>query len=124
MTRTDKGLRLRRLMMPALTAVLVATVATAMSAGQRGGHDDDDEQGDSDGHTYAIGLWGDFPYSDTQALIGVPNLIADMNSHLEADVASGRLTQAQADERKADAATRTADFVNSTRPARPAGPPA
>lgn len=29
---------------------------------------------------YAIGLWGDLPYSDTQALVGVPNLIADMNS--------------------------------------------
>ena len=29
---------------------------------------------------YAIGLWGDLPYSTTQATIGVPNLIADMNS--------------------------------------------
>jgi hypothetical protein len=29
---------------------------------------------------YAIGLWGDMPYSDVQAQIGVPNLIADMNS--------------------------------------------
>jgi hypothetical protein len=29
---------------------------------------------------YAIGLWGDVPYSDTQALTGVPNLIADMNA--------------------------------------------
>ena len=28
---------------------------------------------------YAIGLWGDLPYSDEQALVGVPNLIADMN---------------------------------------------
>jgi hypothetical protein len=28
---------------------------------------------------YAIGLWGDMPYSDVQALTGVPNLIADMN---------------------------------------------
>lgn len=32
------------------------------------------------GSTYAIGLWGDLPYSDTQALVGVPNLIADMNA--------------------------------------------
>ena len=30
--------------------------------------------------TYAIGLWGDLPYNDAQALTGVPNLIADMNS--------------------------------------------
>jgi hypothetical protein len=29
---------------------------------------------------YAFGLWGDLPYNDVQALIGVPNLIADMNS--------------------------------------------
>jgi hypothetical protein len=29
---------------------------------------------------YAIGLWGDLPYSSTQATIGVPNLIAHMNS--------------------------------------------
>jgi hypothetical protein len=30
---------------------------------------------------YAIGLWGDLPYSDVQALVGVPNLIADINRH-------------------------------------------
>lgn len=30
--------------------------------------------------TYAIGLWGDLPYSNLQATVGVPNLIADMNS--------------------------------------------
>ena len=29
---------------------------------------------------YAIGLWGDLPYSTLQAEVGVPNLIADMNS--------------------------------------------
>ena len=29
---------------------------------------------------YAIGLWGDLPYSSVQASVGVPNLIADMNS--------------------------------------------
>ncbi len=33
-----------------------------------------------DGWTpYAIGLWGDLPYSDEQATVGVPNLIVDMN---------------------------------------------
>lgn len=30
--------------------------------------------------TYSIGLWGDLPYSDVQAQVGVPNLIADMNA--------------------------------------------
>ena len=29
---------------------------------------------------YAIGLWGDLPYSDIQATTGVPNIIADMNA--------------------------------------------
>jgi hypothetical protein len=33
---------------------------------------------------YAVGLWGDLPYSDAQATVGVPNLVADMNA---ADVA-------------------------------------
>jgi hypothetical protein len=35
---------------------------------------------DDDREPYAIGLWGDLPYSTTQATIGVPNLIADMNA--------------------------------------------
>ena len=30
---------------------------------------------------YAIGLWGDMPYSTLQATVGVPNLIADMNKY-------------------------------------------
>ena len=29
---------------------------------------------------YAIGLWGDLPYSDVQATVGVPNMIADSTS--------------------------------------------
>ncbi len=29
---------------------------------------------------YSVGLWGDLPYSAAQADVGVPNLIADMNS--------------------------------------------
>ena len=29
---------------------------------------------------YAIGLWGDLPYSPVQEAVGVPNLIADMNA--------------------------------------------
>jgi hypothetical protein len=43
-------------------------------------------------HPYAIGLWGDLPYSDLQASVGVPNLIADMNSQdLEFTVHDGDL---------------------------------
>lgn len=33
-----------------------------------------------DNEAYAIGLWGDLPYSSQQATVGVPNLIGDMNS--------------------------------------------
>jgi hypothetical protein len=35
---------------------------------------------DDDRAPYAIGLWGDLPYNSAQATVGVPNLIADMNS--------------------------------------------
>ena len=41
--------------------------------------DSGDDQGGHERAPYAIGLWGDLPYSDVQALTGVPNLIADMN---------------------------------------------
>lgn len=36
--------------------------------------------GGNGNNPYAIGLWGDLPYSTQQATVGVPNLIADMNS--------------------------------------------
>ena len=61
---------------------IAATVLTALAittgiavADGFGGRDDDRDE-------YAIGLWGDLPYSSTQATVGVPNLIADMNSQL------------------------------------------
>jgi hypothetical protein len=58
----------------AVTAFLMASllVGTAFAHG-------DDDEGD-DGNSYAIGLWGALPYNDIQAQVGVPNLIADMNS--------------------------------------------
>jgi hypothetical protein len=49
---------------------------------------------------YAIGLWGDLPYSPIQATVGVPNLIADMNSQKlaftvhDGDLKQGSGTQA------------------------------
>jgi hypothetical protein len=61
-----------------LAVVVLALAATAIAQGSQGR--DDANQNDKDGHRpYAIGLWGDLPYSDVQALTGVPNLIADMN---------------------------------------------
>ena len=41
---------------------------------------DDERDDDRKGRSYAIGLWGDVPYSTLQATVGVPNLIADMNA--------------------------------------------
>jgi hypothetical protein len=46
-------------------AGIAANVATAQESEDQG--------------SYAIGLWGDLPYSTLQATVGVPNLIADMN---------------------------------------------
>jgi hypothetical protein len=57
-----------RCLAPAALLALVAAPALAS------GPDDDREP-------YAIGLWGDLPYSDVQATTGVPNLIADLNAH-------------------------------------------
>jgi hypothetical protein len=58
----------------ALAALLaVAALAPAQA------HERDDDNDDED-HSYAIGLWGDLPYSALQASVGVPNLIADMNA--------------------------------------------
>jgi len=65
-----------RLALPAF-AVLTLAAGSATAAGERGREDGRDEGEERE--TYAIGLWGDLPYSDVQALIGVPNLIADMN---------------------------------------------
>lgn len=56
--------------------LLAALALVSAVAGTAAAHDRDDD----DGEPYAIGLWGDLPYSDVQALVGVPNLIDDMNS--------------------------------------------
>jgi hypothetical protein len=61
----------------ALIHCLIAAAACASTSIAFADHDGD-ERG-SGKERYAIGLWGDLPYSDVQALVGVPNLIADMN---------------------------------------------
>lgn len=58
--------------------VVAGLVATGVAA--NGKFDGDDGDRDDDQRAYAIGLWGDLPYSDAQAITGVPNIIADMNS--------------------------------------------
>jgi len=61
-----------------LTVTVFVLAATAIAQGAQRPNSDGTENG-QDREQYAIGLWGDLPYSDVQALTGVPNLIADMN---------------------------------------------
>jgi hypothetical protein len=66
----------------------VVFMASSSSSVVRSDSDDDEDENEA----YSIGLWGDVPYSDLQALTGVPNLIADMNSqHLAFSVHNGDL---------------------------------
>jgi hypothetical protein len=69
----------RRTMLMTVAALIVAVVAT--TSAQKGSDRDreDDDRGERRDASYAIGLWGDLPYSDLQATFGVPNLIKDMN---------------------------------------------
>ncbi len=59
-----------------LCAMVAAAPALAAEGAAQGRGHEDEPHG-----SYAIGLWGDLPYSDLQATVGVPNLIADMNAH-------------------------------------------
>jgi len=60
----------------AAAALLLAATGTFVKA-QDGRVDKAEREGAS---PYSIGLWGDLPYSNLQATVGVPNLIADMNA--------------------------------------------
>jgi hypothetical protein len=95
----NKSAAMVRLLMLLVAIGIVATATIVWAAGgDRDDRRDDDRDGwrssqshnddDWDDHDnfhrrdrYAIGLWGDMPYSDEQASVGVPNLINDMNSH-------------------------------------------
>jgi hypothetical protein len=63
-----------------LAAVLIMVITAVIAAHAfQAGNGIGGLQGNANA-TYAIGLWGDLPYSDIQASIGIPNLIDDMNS--------------------------------------------
>jgi hypothetical protein len=71
---------MRRRFWATVTVLVVAAATTALAAGGGFlGPGDDDRDDDQERERYAIGIWGDLPYSDVQAQTGVPNLIADMN---------------------------------------------
>ncbi len=79
---------MRKFIVPTLAALLTVAVTAGFAMG---GLADRGERNKTD-FVYAIGLWGDFPYSELQATTGVPNLIADMNSQdLEFTVHDGDL---------------------------------
>jgi hypothetical protein len=67
-------MKTKRLLTASAIGALIAFAATSAVLA-----DDDSDDGPRRNAPYAIGLWGDLPYSDVQALVGVPNLIADMN---------------------------------------------
>jgi hypothetical protein len=69
---------MRKLLMPMLAAAMAAAVTAGLASGGQLGSKDDGGLNRQDSQ-YAIGLWGDLPYSITQATTGVPDLIADMN---------------------------------------------
>ena len=72
--------RTERRFSPAVGALILVAITTGVAAnGGFQGRDDRRDDEHETGRTYAIGLWGDLPYSTTQATTGVPNLIADMN---------------------------------------------
>jgi hypothetical protein len=62
----------RKLGVVLLAALVAGAVAAGIAVAGQG-------NGNNKTFEYAIGLWGDMPYSDVQAQTGVPNLIADMN---------------------------------------------
>src|SRR5499426_2696312 len=69
--------QIRRILLTAVLALTAVTTTWGLQDRDR----DRDDRGDRDDRRFAIGLWGDLPYSDVQAQTGVPNLIADMNRH-------------------------------------------
>jgi hypothetical protein len=65
---------IKRVTMTVCAAAAMVAVAIAQDAGRI------DFAAREGWSPYAIGLWGDLPYSQVQATTGVPNLIADMNA--------------------------------------------
>ncbi len=65
---------IRRLLVPTSAALATAAIVASLAVAA-GLHASSDAKS-----SYAVGLWGDMPYSDEQQSVGVPNLIADMNA--------------------------------------------
>ena len=77
MTERVLPVRERKMLLSLFATVVLGTASAGLSS--QGVNGVGGEVGEA-AATYAIGLWGDVPYSDIQAIVGVPNMIADMNS--------------------------------------------
>jgi hypothetical protein len=70
---------MRRLLWPTLTATVAAVVVAGLGVTGVGLGIAGDGKTNKKTFEYAIGLWGDLPYSTVQEEQGLPNLFADMN---------------------------------------------
>ncbi len=68
-------------MRAAVATLMALALATATGLATQNAAQERSDDRDRLGDMYTIGLWGDMPYSNIQATVGVPNLIADMNQH-------------------------------------------
>jgi len=64
---------MRKYLFPLIAALLTAAATASFAVA-----DDDNGRDDDRDRSYAVGVWGDVPYSDVQKTQGVPNLIRDM----------------------------------------------
>lgn len=77
---------MRKYLVPALAALGAAAVVVGVGLGALAAGPNSEE------FEFSVGLWGDMPYNDVQATVGVPNIIADMNaSNLAFSVHDGDL---------------------------------
>jgi hypothetical protein len=90
--------------------ILTAVAMMMVLAVTTGGSASDDDRG-----PYAIGLWGDLPYNSAQATVGVPNLIADMNSQNLAFTAQDGDLKSGSSECTDAVYTQALDYLNSLR---------
>jgi hypothetical protein len=75
----------RKFYWPLLASLVVAALTAGVALGR-------ENERNRKNFEYTLGLWGDLPYSDLQATVGVPNLIADMNdSDIEFSINDGDL---------------------------------
>src|SRR4051794_12071921 len=81
MSQFSRGLQWsRRLVVVSATLVALAPLVPSALYGQGRNKDYPYGVNQQSRHAYAIGLWGDLPYSDEQAAV-IPSLIADMNGN-------------------------------------------